>query len=52
MEYLLHFVLDRGKLEEERKWAFELQRPRVAQRQTVVENSCSKRGEKEERVKY
>ena len=36
LEDLLHFVLDCGKLEEERREAFELQRPKVEQRQTVV----------------
>lgn len=36
LEDLLHFVLDCGELEEERREALELQRPRVEQRQTVV----------------
>ena len=36
LENLLHFVLDCGELEEERGEAFDIQRPRVGQRQTVV----------------
>ena len=37
----MHFVLDCGELEEERKGAFELQRPRVVRRQTVVREFLS-----------